>query len=246
MGSRLARGTSHMWDKPSSACGCVRWFFPGYSGFRPTYRLIRLDMSEKAWKGRKTESKKKKKKKKKKQVSFTLKNYSRASHQVFSCKNNQQLKKSCFSLGLIPALSPIARMLKDSPTYLSRSRCAAVIQILIYLQNTIATLTLAKKKHIWKIIKQLQQRNVHVEIDWTPGHSSIAGNEVADKLAKEAAEEASKFPEEKRIISQPEIKLASNQYITAQWQKRWEYSDTGRDFFSYIPSVNYKSLWPNR
>ena len=23
-------------------------FFPGYSGFRPTYRLIRLDMSEKA------------------------------------------------------------------------------------------------------------------------------------------------------------------------------------------------------
>ena len=29
--------------------------FPGYSGFRPTYRLIRLDMSEKARKGRKTE-----------------------------------------------------------------------------------------------------------------------------------------------------------------------------------------------
>ena len=48
VGSRLARGMSHMWDKPSSACGCVRWFFPGYSGFRPTYRLIRLDMSEKA------------------------------------------------------------------------------------------------------------------------------------------------------------------------------------------------------
>ena len=38
----------HMRDKPCSACGCVRWFFPGYSGFRPTYRLIRLDMSEKA------------------------------------------------------------------------------------------------------------------------------------------------------------------------------------------------------
>ena len=47
MGSRLARDTSHKWDKPSSACGCVGWFFPGYSGFRPTYRLIRLDMSEK-------------------------------------------------------------------------------------------------------------------------------------------------------------------------------------------------------
>ena len=38
----------YMRDKPCSACGCVRWYFPGYSGFRPTYRLIRLDMSEKA------------------------------------------------------------------------------------------------------------------------------------------------------------------------------------------------------
>ena len=35
-------------------------FFPGHSGFRPTYGLIRLDMSEKAQKGHKTESKKKK------------------------------------------------------------------------------------------------------------------------------------------------------------------------------------------
>ena len=34
--------TSHMSDKPSSACGCVRWFSQG----NPTYRLVRLDMSE--------------------------------------------------------------------------------------------------------------------------------------------------------------------------------------------------------
>ena len=37
VGSRLARCRIHMWDKPSSTCGCARWFFPGYSGFRPTY-----------------------------------------------------------------------------------------------------------------------------------------------------------------------------------------------------------------
>ena len=80
-------------------------------------------------------------------------------------------------------------------------------------------------KDIRKIIKQLQQRNVLVEIDWTPGHSSLAGNEVADRLVKEATEETNKLPEEKRITSQPEIMLAGNQYITAQWQKRWEYSN---------------------
>ena len=72
-----------------------------------------------------------------------------------------------------------------------------------------------------------------VEIDWIPGHSSIAGNDVADGLAKEAALEASKFPDEKRTTSHPEIKLACTQYITSQWQRRWEQSDTGRDFYSY-------------
>ena len=34
VGSRLARCRIHM---SSSTCGCARWFFPGYSGFRPTY-----------------------------------------------------------------------------------------------------------------------------------------------------------------------------------------------------------------
>ena len=46
--SPLLVGRIHMWDEPTSACGCVRWFFNGYSGFRPTFCLIRLGMSEKA------------------------------------------------------------------------------------------------------------------------------------------------------------------------------------------------------
>ena len=33
--------TGHIWDKPSSACGCVRYFFPGILPFSPN-----LDMSE--------------------------------------------------------------------------------------------------------------------------------------------------------------------------------------------------------
>ncbi|MEW8547925.1 MAG: hypothetical protein AB2693_30840 [Candidatus Thiodiazotropha sp.] len=51
---------SPLWFAPPSGHGahvgqakfCLRvcqvFFFSGYSGFRPTYRLIRLDMSEKA------------------------------------------------------------------------------------------------------------------------------------------------------------------------------------------------------
>ena len=40
----------------------------------------------------------------------------------------------------------------------------------------------------------LKSQNVTVELNWTPGHAEIAGNEIADKLAKEAAEEAENMP----------------------------------------------------
>jgi ribonuclease HI len=32
-----------------------------------------------------------------------------------------------------------------------------------------------------------------VVVNWTPGHDSIKGNEIADQLAKEAAKEAEAF-----------------------------------------------------
>ena len=54
--------TGYMWDKSSSTCGCVRWFFPGYSRFRPTYWLDRLDTSEIILKGTLNWIQKKKKK----------------------------------------------------------------------------------------------------------------------------------------------------------------------------------------
>ena len=38
------------------------------------------------------------------------------------------------------------------------------------------------------------------QVDWTPGHSSIAGNKVADRLAKEAALESSKFSSKDLMI----------------------------------------------
>ena len=43
--------SGHMWDKPSSACGCARWFFLWFSRFRPTYWLARLIWAEIILKG---------------------------------------------------------------------------------------------------------------------------------------------------------------------------------------------------
>ena len=53
--------TGHKWDKSSSTCGCVRWFFPGVLPFSPHLWLARLDMSEIILKGTLNWTKKKKK-----------------------------------------------------------------------------------------------------------------------------------------------------------------------------------------
>ena len=69
-------------------------------------------------------------------------------------------------------------------------------------------------KDIRKTINHLQHSDIAVETDWTPGHSSIAGNDVAGELAKEAAVEASKFQEENGTSFHPEIMLACKQYTS--------------------------------
>ena len=38
-------------------------------------------------------------------------------------------------------------------------------------------------------IKKMREAGIEVDISWTPGHADINGNEQADKMAKEAAEE---------------------------------------------------------
>ena len=39
-------------------------------------------------------------------------------------------------------------------------------------------------------IQKLKEAGVEVQISWTPGHADIKGNDQADRLAKEAAQEA--------------------------------------------------------
>ena len=39
-------------------------------------------------------------------------------------------------------------------------------------------------------MRRLEEVNVKVELSWSPGHADIKGNEHADRLVKEAAQEA--------------------------------------------------------
>ena len=86
------------------------------------------------------------------------------------------------------------------------------------------------------IIKQLEQNNISVEISWTPGHANIKGNEYADKLAKEAAQEAKEKDNLPPVISLGDVKEAAR----IKWQEMWEKPDKGRHLFQLRSKVDFK------
>ena len=96
-------------------------------------------------------------------------------------------------------------------------------------------------RDIKKATKLLEQQDIQVENNWAPGHSSIAGNEEADQLAKEAAQEAISFTDERKT-SICDIKAASQTYTLSLWQRRWETTDVGRTYHKYQPKVNTKRV----
>ena len=55
-----------------------------------------------------------------------------------------------------------------------------------------------------------------MDINWAPGHSSIDGNDEADRLAKEAAQEVSTFNEGNNSKLIEDVKLARHAHTMTQ------------------------------
>ena len=58
-------------------------------------------------------------------------------------------------------------------------------------------------------ISRLEQKNIKVDISWTPGHANIKGNEEADRLAKEASLEAAAMKSDTEVVTMADIKQAA-------------------------------------
>ena len=82
--------------------------------------------------------------------------------------------------------------------------------------------------NIEQAVTNLQKRNVHTLIYWTAGHIDLAGNEMADNLAKEAAIKARDSPITNASISISEIKNCFKKEGQKRWQKRWDYGRDGQ------------------
>jgi ribonuclease HI len=64
-------------------------------------------------------------------------------------------------------------------------------------------------------MKRIQKNEIKIKIHWTPGHANVNGNEIADRLAKEAAKEAEQNQSDSHnTITKQDVKKAARDHIT--------------------------------
>ncbi|CAG2219219.1 RNASEH1 [Mytilus edulis] len=75
-----------------------------------------------------------------------------------------------------------------------------------------------------------------VAIKLTPGHADIQGNELADQLAKKAAQEAEKI-QSIPIFTKQDIQKGAKDSVMLKWQNRWDTSEKGRRYYAFQQNV---------
>ncbi|XP_035209268.1 uncharacterized protein LOC118183773 [Stegodyphus dumicola] len=96
--------------------------------------------------------------------------------------------------------------------------------------------------HTSQIIMNLQQMlrlnsSREISIKWVKAHAGILGNEAADQLAKEAANNIA--AQELYVPSPPSyLKRLLKDEAARIWQSKWDQSDTGRRTYMFFPKVS--------
>ena len=90
-------------------------------------------------------------------------------------------------------------------------------------------------------MKSIREHGNEISISWSPGHAQIKGNEIADKLAKEAAKEATEMESESTMTSHEDIRKAAHETCLAKWQRQWDINETGRHLYRFKRQVSFKT-----
>ena len=117
-------------------------------------------------------------------------------------------------------ITELSNGLYSSLNILSDSQSAVGIISLNWKSTNYTDLIQDIKEHMSTLIK----KGIAVRVQWTPGHADIEGNEIADKMAKEAAKEAETLNPSFNIITKSDIKRAVKESTLKKWQRRWDLS----------------------
>jgi ribonuclease HI len=119
--------------------------------------------------------------------------------------------------------------------------CVERIQILSDSQSAVGLLTLGWKPNqlhqtlasAKNLMRQLERKGISVIINWTPGHTAISGNEIADILAKEASDTTKGMDKLESIVTLGTIKSSARESVQAKWQRKYDATETDRRLYGF-------------
>ena len=84
--------------------------------------------------------------------------------------------------------------------------------------------------------------NVDIKFIWVGNHLSVAGNEIADSLARSAIINDTSVTVSFEL---KEIFTFVQEYIITKWQHLWQFSSTGKFYKKIEPNVSLKIKYEN-